>query len=221
MLLLIFIKNLKTITTMIEVDKNVQVTEESMGNRFKAGIHEKVTLSSCKYVKPESEDAKWKEAIDFVFSATKTSYKKDMEGNVVKNNQGEKIVISEAGDSITKREFYDEDSTDQKKKNFSKRIKHILTKFVPEEEAVVKGTTLEKFADAVNKKLEGKTEGVYLDVKVVMDRGYTQIPNYTPFIQLHGQRNLTISSKELQEDTAPSTFADLNTEDEVLDVPFE
>ena len=78
----------------------------------------------------------------------------------------------------------DETELEKKTLNQIKRIKHIATKFIDEEEFVFEVDTFEQFAKKVIELIGNK----YVDVKVRLkvtynNANYTSLPNYTPFIE--------------------------------------
>jgi hypothetical protein len=199
----------------LSINQDVELDESSLGSQMQPGIHENVKLVEIKYVTPESEGkSSWKgvsqEALDIVFEATQKSILKDENGNVVKQD-GQPKIISRAGSRIKKREFFD--PTDEKKaKNFQRRIKHIVTKFVDPEHAILKGKNLEEFGENMWKLVEKETEKTLLRLKVVMgSQGYGEIPGYWPFIQRMDSKavpNLAVTKKE-REGKSPASLTDL------------
>lgn len=196
--------------SILSIDDSLEVNEESLGARMKPGIHEDVELVSIEYTTPEEENSKWSEALDFTFKTTRTTLDKDEQGNPIVAN-GKQVILSNPGETIRGRQFYDS-SDAEKTKNMLKRVKHIMTKFLPPDEARV--PAMENFKDLsseVIKKLKGKTEGVKLRLKVVKNRaGYGNIPDYTPFVQLMGttENKLRITQRE-KEGEKPTAIADL------------
>lgn len=206
------------------IDGSIQPNEQGSGNQMNPGIHSGVELKEIKLVTPEEDSANWEQAVDFVFESKITNYLRDGKGNIVTGDDGSKIVISRPGDTSVRREFYSESNfTEKKWTNSLKRMKHIMSKFVPESEAVASGKTFQALIKDIIKRLEGKTEGVKLRLKIVQaasnGRLYNQVPNYTPFIERLDVKisKLQIRDNELKADN-PTNFSGLEEGGEI-DIP--
>lgn len=74
----------------------------------------------------------------------------------------------------------------KKAHNQTKRIKHIMTKFMAEEHTRIEYDTDQwvKYASTVKAKLDAVKAGVKIRLKAVYDnQNYVTLPNYTPFIE--------------------------------------
>ena len=206
------------------IDESVQPDEQGSGNQMNPGIHSGVELREIKFVVPEEDSANWEQAVDFIFESKITNYLRDSKGNIVVGDDGSKIIISRPGDTSVRREFYSESTFSEKKwTNSLKRMKHIMSKFVAENEAVASGKTFEALVKDIIKRLEGKTEGVKLRLKVVQvvssGKIYNQIPNYTPFVERLDVKmsKLQIRDNELKAES-PTNFTGLEEGGEI-DIP--
>lgn len=75
------------------------------------------------------------------------------------------------------------DNAEKKFKSQVTRVKHIMTKFVSEDQLPV-ASSFEEFVDKVVATLAGKTQGKALRMKtVVLWNDYTGIPPYVPFVE--------------------------------------
>ena len=206
----------------LSIDESVQPQEESLGTRLQPGIHENVILIGVEYAVPEEGKAeKWDEGADFTYETTGVSFLKDAQGNTKRDAAGQPIVISRAGEQAVKREFFDT-KVKTKRDNLLKRIKHVMTKFITADEAVITAKSFQALIVEVNKKLEGKIDGVKLRLKIVKNsNGYGEVPGYTPFLERMDTKpsNLKISDKEIK-GTAAASAADLTVgEDSEIKLP--
>jgi|TARA_Y100000310_G_C20679869_1_gene815278 hypothetical protein len=72
----------------------------------------------------------------------------------------------------------------RKVKNMLMRIKHIGTKFIPEDQFVIKAQSFDDLCSAVVTALTGKGTGKKVRLKVVYNyNDYSSLPNYCPFIE--------------------------------------
>ena len=74
----------------------------------------------------------------------------------------------------------------KKAQNQTKRIKHIMTKFMAVEHTKIEYDTDQwvKYASTVKAKLDSVIKGVKVRIKAVYDnQNYVTLPNYTPFIE--------------------------------------
>lgn len=142
---------------MYKVDTTID--SEARGTNFiDVGIHENVTL-------------------------TNVEYKVSQEGNefmVFTFNKDDKVL------SHTEWKPRDEDleKLENKRKNQIKRVKHIVTKFIPEEKYVFDATDFKSFCENTIALLGKSYEGKLVRIKVVYAyNNYTSLPNYVPFIE--------------------------------------
>lgn len=139
------------------VNKSIN-SEARQTNFIDVGIHENVELKSIEYkISPNGNPF-----LVLTFEKdgkllTHTEYEpKDKDGNILEN----------------------------KKLNQIKRLKHIFTKFVSEEEFTIEEETFEGFCKNIIRILNGKFEGKKVRIKVIYsDKNYTSLPKYVPFIE--------------------------------------
>jgi hypothetical protein len=85
--------------------------------------------------------------------------------------------------------------------DMARKAKHLLTKFMTEEESELKAvSTYKEFGDAICAKLAGRTESVSLRLKLVYDQNdYLSIPRYKNFLELMSVNptKLTIDPKDV------------------------
>lgn len=196
-----------------DINEEVSTEEEGLGSNLGVGIHRHVYLTKVEYNVPAEGDvkAKWEESLDFTFVCKGTNVSKDKHGNVITDAQSRPITISRAGETALIREFFSPSKTDAAKQaKMLSRIKHILLKFMPEKEVIVKGKSFEDLSKNVIKLLEGKYENTELVLKVIKNNKYSQVPKYMPFVERADLKlsKLQLSKKEI-EGEAPSAMADL------------
>lgn len=121
--------------------------------------------------------------------------------------QGKQILnftfANESGDVHTHTEWeLKEEDGEKKISNFNIRIGHILSKFMPKEDAVVSGNTFEEIAQAVVAKLNNvpNRESIKVDIlvtgNVYQGKAKSGFTGFPPFIAKHGEQ-LVFSSNAL------------------------
>ena len=146
-------------------------SESSNELRFEsAGIHSDVTLENIEY----------------------TTSKKDGQGdNVIAFN-----FRGKNGESFRHLEFDIKDGDEGKMASMAKRVRHILTKFIPEEKAVLSGDTFEEFAKGVIALLGNNNVGKSVAIKLVYNnKDYLSFTKYVGFIAKDA-KDLSISKSE-------------------------
>jgi len=139
------------------VNKSVN-SEARQANFLDVGIHDNVELKSIEYkISPNNNPF-----LVLTFEKegkllTHTEYEpKDRDGNILEN----------------------------KKLNQIKRLKHIATKFISEDDFTIDVKTFEEFCQKVISLLKGKFEGKKVRIKVVYsNKNFTALPKYVPFIE--------------------------------------
>jgi hypothetical protein len=76
-------------------------------------------------------------------------------------------------------------------KDQASQIKHILTKFIPEDKVALKGANFEEFSKAVIELLKNKTKGEKLRLKLVYNK-----KNYLSFPKFNFIENMTVAKKD-------------------------
>lgn len=139
------------------VNKSVN-SEARQANFIDIGIHDNVELKSIEYKMSPNNNP----FLVLTFEKdgkilTHTEYEpKDKDGNILENKRANQI----------------------------KRLKHIATKFVTEDEFTIEAATFEAFCNSVIRILKGKFEGKKVRIKVVYsDKNFTSLPKYVPFIE--------------------------------------
>lgn len=142
---------------MYNVNKNIN-SEGSNINFLDVGIHENVLMTGIEYkVSPEG-------------------------------NEFMVLTFEKDGKVVTHTEWRpkddDPDKLDNKTANQIKRVKHIVTKFIPEETYEFEVNTFKEFCDKTISMLDGKYENKPVRIKVIYNySNYTALPNYVPFIE--------------------------------------
>jgi len=168
---------------MYNVTKDIN--SESRSNNFMGpGIHENVELRHAeagKYPIVYGESKKGNKFAAFHFI----------------NDKGEVLIHTEYEPSAE-----DKEKLENKTLNQIKRFKHIITKFVPEDNFIFES---ENFEDFVKKSIEILGDnyiGKKVRIKVVLNSNdYTTLPNYVPFIE-----NMEVEKSKLSINTAMDTI---------------
>jgi hypothetical protein len=175
------------------VDEKIQ-SEERAVNYIDVGIHDNLELTEIKV----DTSPKGNHFIAFTFN--------DPEGRV-----------------LTKTEWQptgpEDDVLLKKAKNQAKRIKHIMTKFLSEEQCKVEYDTDNwiKYASAVKAKLDPAKAGVKVRIKATYDyQNYVTLPNYTPFIERMDVEKSSLDILSIDKMTKDSPDTESKTEN-----PFE
>lgn len=142
------------------VDESIQ-SEVRAVNYVDVGIHDNMELTEVKV----DTSPKGNNFIAFTFT--------DPEGRL-----------------LTKTEWQptgpEDDVLSKKVQNQAKRIKHIMTKYMQEDQTKIEYDTDQwvKYASTVKAKLDAVKAGVKVRIKAVYDnQNYVTLPNYTPFIE--------------------------------------
>lgn len=169
------------------------VAESTNSKQFSAGITSGVTLEAITFESPK------------------------------KDGTGDKVLIftfrGPEGEMFRHIEWDIQDGDEKKLENMAKRIKHILTKFIPEEQAVLKGNTYEEFAYGVIALLGKNNVGKSVSIKLVYnDKNNLQFTKYLGFIAKEA-KDLSISKTEkITKITAAPT--DMDAVSSTDDLPF-
>lgn len=141
------------------INKSVN-SEGRQRNFIDVGIHDNVELISVEYkISPNNNPF-----LVFTFKKdgkilTHTEYEpKDKDGNILESKQNNQMI----------------------------RLKHIATKFIPEDQFIIEvmDNNFEKFCKQYLSLLGNKYVGIKVRIKVVYsDKNYTSLPRYVPFIE--------------------------------------
>jgi len=164
---------------MYGLSKDLAVNES---NYFDAGIHSDVTLEKVTYENVK-KDGTGKMVLAFHFKGNKGETFRHVEWPI------------ESSDA----------NADTKLTNMGKRIKHILTKFVPEENVVIANVeTFEQYANAIISILGASNVGKKIAIKLLYDdKGNLGFPKYVGFIA-NDASSLKISNTEKITKPTPS-----------------
>ena len=163
-------------------------SEKSNLPYFEAGIHENVSIENIAF--EESKEGSGNYVLAFHF--------KGANGEVFRHTEWE--VKDEDPKIVDKIE------------NLGKRVKHILTKFMPEEECILEGNSWSVFCKGVLKLVLGKYNTIKVAIKLVYgNNGYLQFTRYTGFIALD-KKDLKIGKNEImiRPNTKPTTADELD-----------
>ena len=156
---------------------------------FAPGINANVELVSVKYESPR-KDGTGDKALLFDFKGP--------------NGETHRHVEFAVGERAT--------DPAKSAESLSKRVKHIVTKFIPEEEAVLTGNTFEEFCNGVIALLDGKTAGKKVAIKLLYDKkDNLSFTRYVGFIAKN-PHDLNISAAEspfLKKQNAAPTATDV------------
>lgn len=143
---------------MYNVNKNID-SESRTTNFIDVGIHENVNLIGVEYkVVPENGN----EFMVFHFE-----------------KDGKKLSHTE-----WKPKDADQSKLENKTLNQIKRVKHIVTKFIPKDLYVFDAVDFKSFCEATIRLLGNSYVGKKVRIKVVYsNNNYTSLPNYVPFIE--------------------------------------
>ena len=172
---------------------NETVAESTNSKQFNAGITANVTLESITFESPR-KDGTGDKVLIFTFRGPEGEVYRHIEWDV-------------------------QDGDEKKLENMAKRIKHILTKFIPEEQAVLHGDSYEAFANGVIALLGKNNVGKSVAVKLVYsDKNNLQFTKYLGFIAKEA-KDLSIGKTEKVSKTA-AIPSDMDSVDTDNSLPF-
>lgn len=164
---------------MYSVTKDIN-SETRVNNFMGPGIHENVELK-------HTEDDKY----PIIYGESKKGNKFAAFHFI--NDKGEILIHTEYEPSDDNQE-----KLENKTLNQIKRFKHIITKFVPEENFIFEATNFEEFVNKTITILGNSYKGKKVRIKVVLNNNdYTTLPNYVPFIE-----NMEVTNSKLSINTA-------------------
>lgn len=177
------------------VDEKIQ-SEERAVNYIDVGIHDNLELTEIKV----DTSPKGNNFVAFTFT--------DPEGRVLTKTEWQPTGA-------------EDDVLMKKAQNQAKRIKHIMTKFLPEDQCKIEYDTesegWNKYVSTVKAKLDAAKDGVKVRIKATYDnQNYVTLPNYTPFIErMDSEKSiLEIQSIDKMEKEQPDR-------EQKVDNPFE
>lgn len=177
---------------------NTETKSESTNKSFNPGIHSGVELESVEFKSPK-KDGSGDPSLMFNFKGA--------------NGETFRHIEWAVGEQAT--------DVEKSQQSLAKRVKHIITKFIPEEQAVLSGNSYAEFAKGVINLIGDNNKGKKVAIKLVYnDKGNLVFTKYVGFIALDA-KDLRIGDKERITKTpiAPSNDDDLlgNTTE---DLPF-
>lgn len=166
---------------MYGISKDLAVDER---NRFEGGIHNGITIEKISY-ENSKQDGTGKQVLAFHFKGTKGETFRHVEWPVEESdaNMESKIV------------------------NMGKRIKHILSKFVPEADIVIGNvSTFEQYANEVIRIASTSYEGKTFEIKLLVDdKNNIGFPKYVGFIAKDAGTLKVSGTEKITKTTATAT----------------
>ncbi len=181
---------------------------------YLAGITENVELSKVAY-ENSKQDGSGKDVLTFTFTATNGSqFRKifwDIDPvRVAKLNQD--YPSTHSRDNKEKGYVKGQTKTDAQAieiayDDFNRNIKHILTKYMSEEDAMIKNVnSYKEFAQQIVKKLAGKYEGKKMRLKTIYNKnGYLDTPRFGNYIESMSVESSNISWNDLYDNKTRNT----------------
>lgn len=132
---------------------------------------------------------------------------------------------AEDGKRLTKTEWEplgEDDDKLKKAKNQAKRIKHIMKRFVPEEDTKIEVDldNWTKYASTVKAKLDPAINGIKLRLKAVYDnKNYVSTPNYVPFVERMDVSPSTLSISSIDKMTREEPDEEVTVTNPLEDLP--
>lgn len=168
---------------MYKIDQETQ--SESTSKYFNAGIHSGVELESIEFKSPK-KDGTGDSVLMFNF--------KGANGETFRHIEW---AVGEQAQDVEKSQLA-----------LAKRVKHIITKFIPEEKAVLSGSTYEEFAKGVIALVGDDYKGKKVAIKLVYnDKGNLIFTKYLGFISLDA-KDLRVGNQEKLTKTVPTPSTD-------------
>ena len=193
---------------MYKIDQNTQVQEVALKSTIPVGINENCELISVgKYTASNGSDY-----LGFTFKDSDGAELKQMEWDVDPER-----VTPKPGESI-------DECVTRRVNQMLVRVKHIATKFIPENQFAVQGNNFGELIDSVVRMLAPNTyAGKKVRLKVVYSyNDYCSLPNFAPFIETMDTdpSGLKINPKyDKMEKSVKNVEAEVESTDEA-DLPF-
>tara|TARA_R100000152_G_C6774285_1_gene201974 strand:- start:904 stop:1485 length:582 start_codon:yes stop_codon:yes gene_type:complete len=193
---------------MYKIDQSTQVQEVALKSTIPVGINDNCELVSVgRYTASNGSDY-----LGFLFKDANGSELKHMEWDVDPAR-----VTPKPGESV-------DECVTRRINQMLVRIKHIATKFIPENQFVVQGNNFGELVDSIVRLLAPNTfTGKKLRLKVVYSyNDYCSLPNFAPFVEdmAKDPSGLKINPKyDKMEKSTAAVEAQVNSTDEA-DLPF-
>lgn len=173
---------------MYEINESISSGEAGSGLR--PGINENIKLTSVRYDKAGKKDDSPLALIftfenetggiyeEKLFEINPEKVKEFNQNYPKKHGRDDKAKGYKKGEPITNDQAVAIAYADQ-----ATRIKHIMSKFIPEDQIKIKANSFKEYAEAIGKMLAGKTD-VALRLKVTLNtKDYYQLPKFPPFVE--------------------------------------
>jgi hypothetical protein len=168
---------------------NTETKSESSSRQFSSGIHENVELTSVSFASPK-KDGTGDPSLLFDFTGP--------------NGETFRHIEWEVGDQAT--------DVAKSQEALAKRVKHILTKFIPEEKAILSGHDYASFCQGVVLLLGTEYVGKKVAIKLLYVKDNLRFTKYCGFIGKDA-KDLYISKNEesqlVKAGAAPSSQGEL------------
>ena len=193
---------------MYKIDQSTQVQEVALKSTIPVGINDNCELINVgRYTASNGSDY-----LGFTFKDSDGAELKQMEWDVDPER-----VTPKPGESI-------DECVTRRVNQMLVRVKHIATKFVPENQFVVQGNNFGELIDSVVRMLAPNTyAGKKVRLKVVYSyNDYCSLPNFAPFIETMDTdpSGLKINPKyDKMEKSVKNVEAEVESTDEA-DLPF-
>jgi hypothetical protein len=172
---------------------STETQSESSLNVIGAGLQENCKLDKVAYEPSSEKNADSQKVLAFYFSQGSASFRHcefPIDEARERDNIGKlyDMLLSKGqapATNMTKVEFVNARLADSYSSQAS-RVKHIMTKFLSEQDAIIPPVpSFEMFANQVISRLKGKTEGVVLRLKIVLNnKDYSTFPKYPNFVEV-------------------------------------
>ena len=193
---------------MYKIDQSTQVQEVALKSTIPVGINDNCELISVgRYTASNGSDY-----LGFTFKDANGAELKQMEWDVDPSR-----VTPKPGESV-------DECVTRRVNQMLVRVKHIATKFVPENQFIVQGNNFGELIDSVVKMLAPSTyAGKKVRLKVVYSyNDYCSLPNFAPFVESMDTdpSGLKINPKyDKMEKSVKNVEAEVESTDEA-DLPF-
>ena len=150
------------------IDSTLQVNEKSLTSYMNPGIHD-----NCEFTGVTKKVASnGKSYLEFQFKNSNGELLNHAEWDVDPAR-----ITPKAGETP-------EEAVQRRVKSMLTRVKHIATKFIPEDQFVIKAQSFDELCSAVVTALTGKGVGKLVRLKVVYNyNDFSSLPNFAPFIE--------------------------------------
>ena len=192
---------------MYNINSDLKVQESTRTTSIPVGIQDDCTMTSVEK-KTASNGSVY---LEFAFE--------DASGNTLKHTEWDidpERITPKPGETT-------QEAVSRRVNSMLMRVKHICTKFVPENLFQVQGNSFGELCDGVIRSLGTTYAGKKVRLKVVYNwKDYSSLPNFCPFVedmQLSPETKLRITQYDKMEKSAQEATAQAATSDS-SDLPF-